>query len=74
MARLLPDLVAGALVALVAVNAIGPVTAIARDVAASLAPPPPPPPPPVCEVELAHAALELAAGAHAHATPVHAAA
>ena len=71
---MLPDLVAAALVALVAVKAFPFVAVAARDVVASLAPPPPPPPPPVCEAELAHAALELAAGAHAHATPVHAAA
>ena len=71
---LLPDLVAAALVALVAVQfAFGPAAVFARDLAASLTPPPPPPPvvPPVLEAEVAHAAL---AGAHAaHAAPVHAA-
>ena len=65
---MLPDVVAAALVALVAVNtALGPGAVFARELAASLTPPPPPPvAPPVCEIEAAHAAL---AGAHAHVEP-----
>jgi len=74
----LPDLVAGALVALVAVKfAVGPGALLARELAASLTPPAPPPVvlPPVCELEAAHAAHAAVAGAHAapvHAAPVHA--
>ena len=75
VAAVLPDCVAAALVALVAVQcAVGPAAVFARDLIASLTPPPPPPPvvvPPVCELEAAHAAL---AGAHAATQPVLAAA